>query len=391
MVRVAWDNRAHPKYALDVLTKGVCDGCALGVAGLHDWTIDGVHLCTTRLRMLEVNTADPIDPIVLSDAAALAARSGSELRRLGRLAHPMRRRRGEAGFRRIDWDEALDALAGSIGRGGGERTALYLTSRGLTNETYYVAGKAARAMGIANVDSAARVCHAPSTLGLKQTIGVAATTCSLQRCHRERPHRHLGCEPGQQPTGVHEVPLPGPPARRPGGGGEPLSRAGARPLLGAVERRVGGVRHEDVRPARAGAPRRRRGLRQRRAEAADRARGRRSHLHRRAHRRVGRDGGGAGEAGRRRALRSGRSRASAGRGVRRRVRLGAARPSCCGRWASPSTATRWRACRPSSTWAWPGATSAATAPGSCPCGVTPVCRAAPRWGRTPRPSRVVSM
>ena len=35
-------------------------------------------------------------------------------------------------------------------------------------------------MGIANVDSAARVCHAPSTLGLKQTIGVAASTCSLQ-------------------------------------------------------------------------------------------------------------------------------------------------------------------------------------------------------------------
>jgi molybdopterin-dependent oxidoreductase alpha subunit len=57
---------------------------------------------------------------------------------------------------------------------------MYLTSRGLTNETYYVAGKAARAMGVASVDSAARVCHAPSTLGLKQTIGVAASTCSLQ-------------------------------------------------------------------------------------------------------------------------------------------------------------------------------------------------------------------
>ena len=35
-------------------------------------------------------------------------------------------------------------------------------------------GKAARAMGIANVDSAARVCHAPSTVVLKETIGAAA-------------------------------------------------------------------------------------------------------------------------------------------------------------------------------------------------------------------------
>jgi molybdopterin-dependent oxidoreductase alpha subunit len=180
MVEVGLDNLHHPRYAWDVLRKGVCDGCALGVAGFHDWTIDGVHLCTTRLRLLEVNTADPLDPVLLADAEVLRSRSGAELRAMGRLAHPMRRRAGERGFRRIGWDEALSALAGGITRTTPDRVALYLTSRGLTNETYYVAGKAARAMGVASVDSAARVCHAPSTLGLKETIGVAASTCSLQ-------------------------------------------------------------------------------------------------------------------------------------------------------------------------------------------------------------------
>ncbi len=40
--------------------------------------------------------------------------------------------------------------------------------------------KAARAMGIAGIDSAARVCHAPSSVGLQESIGVAAATCSLQ-------------------------------------------------------------------------------------------------------------------------------------------------------------------------------------------------------------------
>ncbi|MFP4514350.1 MAG: molybdopterin-dependent oxidoreductase, partial [Acidimicrobiales bacterium] len=179
MAEVALDNLAHPKRALDILRKGVCDGCALGVAGFHDWTIDGVHLCTTRLRLLDLNTADPLDPAILADAEVLRTRTGEELRGLGRLGHPMRRRRGDRGFHRISWDEALDALAGGIAAAGGDRSALYLTSRGLTNETYYVAGKAARAMGIASVDSAARVCHAPSTLGLKASIGVAASTCSL--------------------------------------------------------------------------------------------------------------------------------------------------------------------------------------------------------------------
>ena len=55
---------------------------------------------------------------------------------------------------------------------------MYLTARGLTNETYYVAQKLVRFLGSNNIDNAARVCHAPSTLVLKQTIGAAATTGS---------------------------------------------------------------------------------------------------------------------------------------------------------------------------------------------------------------------
>ncbi|HEX6420423.1 MAG TPA: molybdopterin-dependent oxidoreductase [Acidimicrobiales bacterium] len=180
MARAAWTNRGHPRYAWQVLTRGACDGCALGVAGLHDWTIDGVHLCTTRLELLELNTADAIDPVVLSDVAALRRRSGRELRALGRLGHPMRRRRGEPGFRRVSWDEALSVLAAGLRATDPDRVAIYMTSRGITNEVYYVAAKAARALGIAGIDSAARVCHAPSTAGLKATIGAAATTCSFR-------------------------------------------------------------------------------------------------------------------------------------------------------------------------------------------------------------------
>src|SRR3954462_6075768 len=109
MVMVAMENRRHPLLAWKILSKGVCDGCALGVAGFHDWTIDGVHLCTTRLRLLALNTADAIAPTALSDIATLRTMDGAGLRALGRLAHPMRRRRGDRGFTRISWDEALDA------------------------------------------------------------------------------------------------------------------------------------------------------------------------------------------------------------------------------------------------------------------------------------------
>ena len=92
----------------------------------------------------------------------------------------MVRRAGEKGFTRVSWDDALDLVAGRIRATTPDRVALYLTARGITNEVYYVAQKAARAIGTNNVDNAARVCHAPSTTALKAAIGVAATTCSYR-------------------------------------------------------------------------------------------------------------------------------------------------------------------------------------------------------------------
>jgi molybdopterin-dependent oxidoreductase alpha subunit len=173
-----WENRANLPYAWRILRKGVCDGCALGVAGFHDWTITGVHLCTTRLNLLHVNTMGAIDTAELADVAKLRRMAGKELRDRGRLAYPMVRRRGDRGFARVSWDEALDLIAARIRATSPDRFAMYLTARGITNETYYVAQKVTRFLGSNNIDNAARVCHAPSTGVLKEAVGAAATTCS---------------------------------------------------------------------------------------------------------------------------------------------------------------------------------------------------------------------
>ena len=61
-----------------------------------------------------------------------------------------------------------------------KRIGWFITSRGLTNESYYAHQKAARFFGTNNVDTSARICHAPSTLALTATVGVAATTCSYK-------------------------------------------------------------------------------------------------------------------------------------------------------------------------------------------------------------------
>lgn len=176
--RAAWENRDNAGYAWRILRDGVCDGCALGTKGLADWTIDGIHLCNVRLRLLRLNTMGPLDPATLADVEALRGRRGSELRQLGRIPAPMLRRADAPGFEAIGWEPALELAAGRIREAGPARIGFYLTSRGMANESYYVAQKAARAIGTNSIDNAARVCHSPSTYALKGALGVAATTCS---------------------------------------------------------------------------------------------------------------------------------------------------------------------------------------------------------------------
>jgi len=173
-----WENKHAPLYAWRVLRDGVCDGCALGTTGMRDFTMDGVHLCTVRLNLLKLNTAKALDARRLENVAGLAGLGSRQLRDLGRLPYPMIRRRGEAGFRRIPWDLAFESIAEGIRRTTPDRICFYITSRGVTNETYYVAQKVARFLGTNHVDNSSRVCHAPSTTGLKATIGVGASTCS---------------------------------------------------------------------------------------------------------------------------------------------------------------------------------------------------------------------
>ncbi len=180
MAGIVWRNRDNLAYGWKVLSQGVCDGCALGVAGLHDWTIEGTHLCMTRLNLLRLNTMPAMDPGLLGDVQKLLALDNAALRELGRLPYPMLRRAGEPGFRRVSWDEAL-ALAGSrIRATAPDRIAFFVTARGVTNEVYYMAQKAARFLGTPHVDNAARLCHAPSTTAMKFAIGHAASTCSYR-------------------------------------------------------------------------------------------------------------------------------------------------------------------------------------------------------------------
>jgi len=179
MAGVIWENKTQLPYAWKILKHGVCDGCSLGPYGLRDNVLKGVHLCMTRLKLLRLNTMDALDASVLGDARRLRDLGQENLRALGRLPFPMIRRRAEPGFSRISWQEALTVVTKAVRNTPPSQMGFFATSRGLTNEVYYVFQKLARTLGTNNVDLCSRMCHAASVSGLKSTLGLAAPTCSL--------------------------------------------------------------------------------------------------------------------------------------------------------------------------------------------------------------------
>lgn len=180
MIKVAWENRGRWGYAWRILKRGVCDGCSLGPGGLYDAVMDGIHLCTTRLRLLKLNTMGPFDPALLADVTELAKTPNERLHHLGRLPAPFVRRRGDKGFARVSWDEALRVIGEELRNIDPDRMAFFATSRGISNEGYYVFQKVARCLGSPHVDYCARLCHAPSVIGIGETMGIGAPTCSLK-------------------------------------------------------------------------------------------------------------------------------------------------------------------------------------------------------------------
>ncbi|GGD90095.1 FdhF/YdeP family oxidoreductase [Paenibacillus nasutitermitis] len=180
-MKVVWDNRDNLPYAYRILTQGVCDGCALGVSGLYDQTLTGPHICTTRLNVLRLNTMPAIKPELLhADIDELRKLDSTALRKLGRLPYPLLRRKNERTFRRITWEEALERIAAKIRGIDPKQLAFYLTARGITNEVYYAAAKAARFIGTNNIDNASRICHSPSKTALKRSVGIGASSCNYK-------------------------------------------------------------------------------------------------------------------------------------------------------------------------------------------------------------------
>ena len=139
------------------LQVGACDGQIVAVVPAADAPANRGHVCVKgRYGHGFVTAAD-------------------------RVTRPMVRDQRGA-WREVSWDEAIGAAAGqlrdTIERYGPDAVGVLGSARA-TNEENYLIQKLARAvLGTNNVDSCARVCHAPSAVGLRMMLGTGAATSS---------------------------------------------------------------------------------------------------------------------------------------------------------------------------------------------------------------------
>jgi anaerobic selenocysteine-containing dehydrogenase len=147
MARIVWENRDNLGYAWKVITKGVCDGCALGVAGLKD--LDGKGAAS--LHDAAESAPAQYDAGAGSSSARGRCRADDDEQPATSRAWPTRLPDASGawntGFRRITWDEAYSRIAQRIRATDPRRVAFFVTSRGVTNEVYYMAQKVARFLG----------------------------------------------------------------------------------------------------------------------------------------------------------------------------------------------------------------------------------------------------
>ena len=175
VLRALWSLRSDPMYAARLLSQSVGDGCGLGSWGMDHPVLPGRHLCPNRVARIRQELADGLVPADVLNVAVLRERSAAELRGLGRLAFPMVRRRGERGFSRVSWEEALDLAAAGLAAPGARQGWMAGRER-LTNEAAYALSLAIERTGSPNLACVGGGTLTATRASLKPALGAAFAT-----------------------------------------------------------------------------------------------------------------------------------------------------------------------------------------------------------------------
>jgi molybdopterin-dependent oxidoreductase alpha subunit len=166
-----------------LMHKSACLSCAWGTGGQKGGFVneDGEVLqrCAKSVEAIASELQAGIAPhffeqFSLTDLQQLTSEQANNL---GRLSFPVIKRAGSDRYQRISWDEVY-AIAEAAFSQPAERVASYSSGRS-SNEAAYLLQLMMRALGSNNLADCSDLCHAASTVGLKQMFGSGTSMVSL--------------------------------------------------------------------------------------------------------------------------------------------------------------------------------------------------------------------
>jgi molybdopterin-dependent oxidoreductase alpha subunit len=101
------------------------------------------------------------------------------LEELGRITHPMIRRRGSDHYEPIAWDDAFELIGEELRSLASPDEAAFYTSGRASNEAAFLYGLFARQFGTNNLPDCSNMCHESSGAGLSEVIGLGKATIRI--------------------------------------------------------------------------------------------------------------------------------------------------------------------------------------------------------------------
>jgi len=168
-----------------LIHKSACLSCAWGTGGqnggFRNELDEPLQRCLKSVEAIaaELQSAVPPDVFAGRTLAELRELDSATCDRLGRLDRPLICREGSDHYVPISWDEVQGITAEAFTRPTPERVASYSSGRS-SNEAAFLLQLLLRAMGSNNLADCSDLCHAPSTIGLRQAFGSGTSNVNLE-------------------------------------------------------------------------------------------------------------------------------------------------------------------------------------------------------------------
>jgi molybdopterin-dependent oxidoreductase alpha subunit len=115
---------------------------------------------------------------------------------LGRITHPMVRRKGDDHYQPISWDDAFELVGRELRALDSPDEAAFYTSGRASNEAAFLYGLFARQFGTNNLPDCSNMCHESSGTGLTQSIGIGKASVRIEDFEHADAIFVIGQNPG---------------------------------------------------------------------------------------------------------------------------------------------------------------------------------------------------